>query len=486
MNPFPAGFDFRKSAEREMIKEGFRPFFPAEVLAQPNATAAPPASGQDLRGLLWSSIDNSDSLDLDQVEWVEKLPGGTIRVLVGIADVDVGMGRDSSVDQHARANATSVYTGGPVFPMLPDKLSHNLTSLCESGDRLAIVVEFEVPCDGNIQNIKVYEATIRNKARMSYDRVARFLKGQVASPLENANAAVDGLVEQLQLQHEVSDRLIEFRKQRGALVFGGAEQVPIVVNNHVHGIETVDHNGARDIIESLMIAANVAIARYLRERSAISIRRVVRKPKRWDRIQSLAAAFGVHLPDQPEARALGEFLAQRKKIDPLHFPELSLGILKSMGPGEYVVERPGQEREGHFGLAVNDYSHSTAPNRRYADLVMQRLLKACLKGNPIPYTESGLAELAAHCTERESAARHVERFMKKVAAALMLSSRVGDRFVAIVAGVAEKGTFVRLLDAPAEGRLIRGERGLDVGDKINVRLIGVDVERGFVDFEAMN
>ena len=479
-----ASFDFRRTAERQMIQEGFLPVFPAEVLAELKAIPTAPTTipTEDLRGLLWSSIDNTESRDLDQVEWAEKLAGGEIRVLVGLADVDFCVKRGVAVDRHAAHNATSVYTGGPAFPMLPEALSCDLTSLVQHADRTAVVVEFVVGNDGAVRSGEPRRALICNRARLTYDRVHRFFSGTASTPCEGDPVA--GLVDQLRLQREASERLIEFRKQHGALSFGGVERIPIIVNNQVKGVETVEHNCARDLIESLMIAANVSIAQFLRRRGSMAIRRVVRSPRRWDRIQVLAAPFGVRLPDEPDARALADFLASRKAADPIRFPELSLSVLKCMGPGEYIVEHPGFEREGHFGLAVGDYSHSTAPNRRYADLAMQRLIKACIDNAPAPYSEVELSELSTHCNERESAARHVERFMKKVAAALMLSQRVGEGFDAIVTGVAPKGTFVRLLTAPAEGRLMRGALGLDVGDKLRVRLISVDVERGFIDLEA--
>jgi exoribonuclease-2 len=320
---------------------------------------------------------------------------------------------------------------------------------------------------------------LRNRAKLSYDQVAGWLKSnaQPGPPPE--------LRAQLLLQQEASQRLKRFRAERGALAFGSVEYVPIVVNNSVHGFDLVAQTASREIIESFMIAANVAMAQFLRARNFLCLRRVVRTPKRWDRIQALAAETGAKLPNTPDPKALSDFLAQRKDADPDHFPELSLAVLKAMGPGEYAAEHPGSEHEGHFGLAVEDYTQSTAPNRRYADLVMQRLLKAAIARGPSPYSEAQLSDLAAHCTERETAARHVERFMKKVAAAIMLGSRVGESFNAIVTGVSPKGTFARLLGIPAEGRIIRGEKGLDVGDKVRLRLLNTDPEKEFIDLQAV-
>jgi exoribonuclease-2 len=485
MNAPTTNFDFQRQARAEMLREGFQPDFPPPVIAETNSFGPAPmrdCPGRDLRSLLWSSIDNTDSRDLDQVEWAERLPDGQIRVRVGIADVDAVVGGDSATDAHARANATSVYTGGPVFPMLPERLSTDVTSLGPGADRRALIMEFVVGCQGQVACADVCAAALRNQAQLNYDQVAGWLESGPPKPL--APSAPPGLEDQLRLQQEAAQRLKAFRKEHGALTLGGVETVPIVVNDSVRGFAIEGENSARDIIESFMVAANVAMAGFLRARNALCLRRVVRTPKRWDRIQTLAAAAGVKLPGAPDSGALNEFLAQRRQADPDHFPELSLAVLKALGPGEYVVEHPGAEHEGHFGLAVSDYTHSTAPNRRYADLVMQRLLKASIAGTPGPYSESALSDLAAHCTEREAAARHVERFMKKVAAALMLGPQVGRVFEAIVTSVSPKGTFARLLTVPAEGRVIRGERGLDVGQRVRVRLAGVDAAKGFIDLET--
>jgi len=487
MNPTPTAFDFHGKARFEMIRQGFIPDFPAPVMAEVNAVRAAPAGAnacRDLRDLLWSSIDNPDSRDLDQIEWAERMPNGNIRVLVAIADVDATVKKGSATDLHANANATSVYTGGPVFPMLPEKLSTNLTSLGPNVDRLAIIMEFVADKNGEVVCADVCTAVVRNKAQLNYDQVGRWLHDGTGAPCDGAVPA--GLEDQLRLQNEAATRLQKFRKENGALTFGGVETVPIVVDNKISGFAMLQENGARNIIESFMVAANVAMARYLRAQNSLCVRRIVRTPKRWDRIQAIAASLGTKLPLQPDPKALGDFLAAQKQSDPDHFPELSLAVLKSMGPGEYVVEHPGEEHEGHFGLAVGDYTHSTAPNRRYADLHMQRLLKASINQSAAPYSEVELTALAAHCTERESAAQHVERFMKKVAAALMLGPQIGKVFDAIVTGVTPQGTYARLLTVPAEGRVMRGEKGLDIGQKIRARLISVDPNKGFIDLEAIH
>ena len=485
MNPTPAAFDFHGKARSEMFRQGFKPDFPAPVIEEVKAVRSAPAASnacRDLRRLLWSSIDNSDSRDLDQIEWAERLPNGNIRVLVGIADVDATVKKGSATDLHAGANATSVYTGGPVFPMLPERLSTDLTSLGPNVDRLAVIMEFVADKEGEVVCADVCTAVVRNQAQLNYDQVGRWLHDGTGAPCDGPVPA--GLEEQLRLQNEASMRMQRFRKENGALTFGGVESVPIVVDNKISGFAILQENPARNIIESFMVAANVAMARFLRARNLLCVRRIVRTPKRWDRIQAIAAGLGTKLPAQPDPKALGDFLAAKKQADPDHFPELSLAVLKSMGPGEYVVEHPGQEHEGHFGLAVNDYTHSTAPNRRYADLIMQRLLKAGIDQGAAPYGETELTALAAHCTERESAAKHVERFMKKVAAALMLGPQIGNVFDAIVTGVTPEGTYARLLTVPAEGRIMRGEKGLDVGQKIRARLISVDANKGFIDLEA--
>jgi exoribonuclease-2 len=478
--------DLTARAHQAMIDAGFHPDFPPEIAAEIQAGAGASAGNgsQDLRSLLWSSIDNDHSRDLDQVEYVERLSGGGYRLLVGIADVDHRVPKNSATDAHARSETTSVYAGVATFPMLPESLATNATSLLDSQDRQSIIIEMQVAASGEVNHENIYPALIRNKAKLTYNATGAWLEGR--GPIPPAAGALPGAEEQLRLQAELSRCLSQFRKEQGALSFGSIETTPVIENGDVKDIKQNGHNTASDIIESFMVAANVSMARFLKARGCVCIRRVVKTPKRWDRIQAIAGQFGARLPDAPDSRALSEFLAQRKAADPAHFPDLSLSIVKSLGPGEYIVEPPGAEHEGHFGLAVRDYTHSTAPNRRYADLVTQRLLKTALGGNGSSYAEAELSDIAAHCTERENAARKVERFMRKVLAACVLGSRVGQIFDGIVTGAAPKGTYVRIFKVPAEGRVVRGEKGLDVGDKVKVRLVSVDVPKGFIDFERVS
>jgi exoribonuclease-2 len=479
-------FDLKARAHQAMLEAGFQPDFPAEVAREVQALnqRAPINAGpaaRDLRSLLWSSIDNDSSRDLDQVEYVDRLPDGTVRLLVGIADVDASVPKGSATDHHAAVESTSVYTGVATFPMLPGELSTDLTSLLDAQDRLSIVIELHILDSGDVTGRDVYPAWLRNRAKLAYSSTGAWLEGRAPIPL--AVASVPGMEAQLRLQQETAEKLRGIRKLHGALTFGSVETTPVLQNGEVKDIAVSRRTVAEDIIECFMVAANVAMAQYLKARGSLSIRRVVRTPKRWDRIQAIASQFGVKLPAAPDPRALSEFLDQRKAADPGHFPDLSLSVVKLLGPGEYIVAPPGGEHEGHFGLAENDYTHSTAPNRRYADLVTQRLLKATTAGGPGPYSEPELSAIAAHCTEREDAARKVERLMRKVAAACLLSRRIGEVFDGIITGASPKGTYVRLLKIPVEGRVVRGTQGIDVGDTVRVRLASVDAAKGFIDFE---
>jgi len=474
-------------AHQTMIEAGFVPDLPGAVNREIQSIIANPppspsaTSARDLRTLLWSSIDDSKSRDLDQVEYVEAGAGGDARVLVGIADVDAFVSKGSAIDQHAAENATSVYAGVRTFPMLPEELSTDLTSLVAGQDRLTVVIEMVVTHDGTVKDTVVYRALLKNHAKLSYEAVGEWLDGKTGVP--PGVEAVPGLEAQIRLQSETANRFGEFRKEHGALELGTIQATPVVnEQGKVVELAVIEPNGGRDLIANFMIAANVAMAQFLEAKGGPSLRRVVRTPKYWSRIVEIAAELGEKLPETPDSHALADLLARRKVADPVHFPDLSLAVVKSLGPGEYTVELPGEKGEGHFGLAVQDYTHSTAPNRRFADLVTQRLVKAALANKPTPYAEAELRQIAEHCTERDGAARKVERKMRKVTAAVLLRDRIGEEFKAIVTGVTPKGTFARIISPPVDGRIMRGEHGLRVGEKVRVRLLSTDPERGFIDF----
>jgi len=466
-----------------MLDNGFIPDVPAQVLAE--VAAAKPATtssgaARDMRQLPWSSIDNDSSRDLDQLEVAEQLPEGDVKVMVAIADVDGTVSRGSQTDQFAATNATSVYTGVVTYPMLPERLSTDLTSLGENDDRASVVIEFVVAKDGTLRSHSVYLARVHNYAKLAYGNVGAWLDGHGSLPAE-ATATIQ---EQLHLQDATAQSLRAQRARAGALDLDTIEAQSVVHADNTVSVELVAKTRASNLIEDFMIAANVSMAQFLDEHGSPTIRRVVRTPERWDRIVALAAKSGETLPAKPDSAALEAFLSKRHIADPDHFPDLSLAVVKLLGPGEYAMHMPGSVDAGHFGLATHDYTHSTAPNRRFADLVTQRLLKAVLARTQSPYTGDELTQIAQHCTEREDAARKVERDVRKVAAAVSMTSRIGESFDAIVTGVNPKGTFVRVLSPPVEGRVMRGEQGLDVGDKVRVKLISTDPQRGFVDFQA--
>ncbi|MEO6779001.1 MAG: RNB domain-containing ribonuclease [Gemmatimonadaceae bacterium] len=492
--------DLRAAAHQAMLDNGFTPDIPPEVAAEvardagyakvaatrvgpPETGAAASGTGsdvQDLRDLPWSSIDNDSSRDLDQLEVAERLPDGTVRVRVAIADVDGTVRKDSATDRFAATNCTSVYTGVATFPMLPEELSTDLTSLGENDDRASVVIQFVVAPDGSIASRDVYMARVRNHAKLAYDSVGAYLDTGSALP----SSATQTIQDQLHLQDTVAQSLRDMRGRRGALDLETIEAQSVVMPDQSVDIELVHKTRASRLIEDFMIAANVAMAEYLDAHGSPSIRRIVRSPDRWVRIVALAKTFGVELPAEPDTAALSAFLAGRRKADPAHFADLSLAVVKLIGPGEYAAHLPGQPDIGHFALATHDYTHSTAPNRRFADLVTQRLLKAVLAGRPTPYTNDQLNAIAARCTDRENAARKVERQVRKVAAAVSMSNRVGESFNAMVTGVNPNGTYVRIVSPPVEGRVMRGEAGLDVGDAVRVRLLSTDPKRGFIDFAA--
>jgi exoribonuclease-2 len=471
-------------AHQAMIDHGLKPAFDDAVIKQLGNIHAPARDDdddvRDLRDLAWCSIDNDDSRDLDQLTWGEDVGDGDSRIMIAVADVDALVRKNTPIDRHARHNTTSVYTAAKVFSMLPEKLSTDLTSLNEGEDRLALVVEMTVHDDGSIAHGSLYRALVHNKAKLAYDRVAAWLDGEDDEPDKMRH--VDGLAEAIKLQDRVADRMRDLRHENGALDLETIEARPVIRDGQVVDLRQARRNNARLLIEDFMIAANGTTARFLARHGFPSIRRVVRSPERWDRIERIAEELGDRLPPDPDPVALEEFLERRKKADPMRFPDLSLSVVKAMGAGEYVVEEPGDKPTGHFGLAVKDYTHSTAPNRRYPDLITHRLVKAALEKRNAPYDVDELASLAGHCTDQEDAANKVERQVRKSAAALMLSNRVGERFDGIVTGAAEKGTWVRIFHPPIEGKLVRGRKGLDIGDRVRVKLIEVDPERGFIDF----
>ena len=469
-----------------MIDRGLLPDFSKEALDELNLISRPDQEkpSLDLRNLPWASIDNDDSRDLDQLTVAESLPDGIVKILVAIADVDLLVKQDSAIDDHARQNTTSVYTAVKIFPMLPERLSTDLTSLNYQEDHPALVVEMRVLDNGVLRSSHIYKALVRNHAKLAYNPVAEWLEGK--GPVPDPVGRVEGLNENLRLQDRIAQEMRKFRHERGALDLETIEACPVFSNDEIADLEVERKNRAKELIEDFMIAANSVTAKFLEAKKYPSLRRVVRTPERWDRIVELVSDFGFQLPSKPDSRALGRFLARQKTTDPVRFPDLSLSIVKLIGSGEYVVEYPGEETLGHFGLAVKDYTHSTAPNRRFADLITQRTLKAALSGAPMPYQPDQLKELASRCTEKENDANKVERLVSKAAAALLLGSRIGEQFDAIVTGAAEKGTWVRIFHPPAEGRLVYGFAGLDVGQRLRVQLIQTDVERGFIDFKRVD
>jgi VacB/RNase II family 3'-5' exoribonuclease len=476
--------DLAELAHQAMIDHGLEPDYPPDTLVQLETITGPAderdESIRDLTQLLWCSIDNDDSRDLDQLTVAEELGAGNVRVMVAVADVDSLVKKGTPIDKHAQHNTTSVYTAARIFPMLPEKLSTDFTSLNDGEDRLAVVLDMVVQDDGSVKSGDVYRARVHNHAKLAYNSVASWLDGEGDRP--EPIGKVPGLEKNLRLQDRIATQLREKRHEQGALDLDTIEARPVIRDGKVVDLKRDEPNRAKQLIEDFMIAANGTTARFLDKKGFASIRRVVRSPERWDRIEAIAAELGERLPPDPDAQALEEFLVRRRKADPLRFPDLSLTIVKAMGAGEYVLDLPGQEPPGHFGLAVRDYTHSTAPNRRYPDLIAQRLVKAALAGQPSPYSDGELGELATHCTEQEDAANKVERQIRKSAAAAVLAPRVGERFDGIVTGAGAKGTWIRIFHPPVEGKLVHGHENLDIGDKVHVKLIDTDVERGFIDF----
>ena len=474
-------------ARQAMLARGLQPEFSSAALAEAQRAVAPAApfgaDVRDLRELVWCSIDNDDSRDLDQLTVAAPVPGGGTRLMVAIADVSASVAPGSAVDRHASANTTSIYTIPQTFPMLPERLSTNLTSLGQGEDRMAVVVEIAVGDVGPGDSSSVFRAIVRNKAKLAYSSVGAWLEGRGGMPA--AIGAVAELADNLRLQDQATQRLRAWRHEHGALELETLEVRATFEGDSLSGLAAEERNRAKEIIEDSMIAANGVIARFLAERRFPVMRRVVRSPERWQRIVDIAAQFGDPLPSTPDAGALHDFLIRRRAADPLRFPDLSLSVIKLLGSGEYEASFPGQEVTGHFGLAVSDYTHSTAPNRRYPDLITQRLVKAALAGQGVPYGRGPLESLAAHCTQKEDDVQKVERLLRKAAAACLLSDRIGQEFEGIVTGASDKGTWARIFDPPVEGRIEQGAAGLDVGDRVRLKLLRTDPERGFIDFACL-
>jgi exoribonuclease-2 len=483
----PSSFNLHAAARLALRKYGFEPDFPSDAERQLAALPSGPPPGlapaRDLRNLLWSSIDDDQSRDLDQIEVADTAANGATQVRVAIADVDVLVPRGTPLDRHAAQNTTTVYTGVETFPMLPLSLSTDRTSLSFGQDRRAVVIDFTVSAEGAISGGDVYLGLVRNQGKLAYDGVGAWLAGQGPPPAPVA--AASGLAVQLRRQDQVAKRLQAVRAAHGALMFQTIEATPVVDDGQVTGFHVVRPGPARDLIENFMVAANGVVSTFLASHNRSSMARVVRTPQRWPRIVEVAKTLGATLPASPDGPALAAFLKARLAADPIHFPDLSLTIIKLMGHGEYVVEAPGAPLIGHFGLAVEDYTHGTAPNRRYADLVTQRLIKATIAGDPAPYSDADLEKIAAHCTDQEDKARRAARLVRKQAAAVMLASHVGETYDSIVTGVTADGTYVRIITPPVEGRLMNPPAHTDVGDRLDVRLTSTDPARGFIDFAAI-
>lgn len=469
-----------------MREQGLEPDFSPAALAEiKRLVATPPVPTtdlRDLRSLIWCSIDNDDSRDLDQLTVAEQLPDGAVRAYIAIADVDALVHRGTAIDAHAQENTTSVYTPGAVFPMLPEQLSTDLTSLGPHVDRAAMIVDMTFDRAGILTHSDFYRAVVRNQAKLAYNSISDWLEGK--GPLPAPAAAVPGLDANLRLQDQLAQQLRLRRHRHGALNLETIKAQPVFEGTALRDLTPERQNRAQQLIEDFMIVGNFVTANFLADRNLPSLRRVLQKPEHWDLLVQLAGAHGTRLPDQPDAIALENFLTSAKAKDPVGFPDLSLAVIKLLGNGEYLVEYPGHPVPGHFGLAVDTYSHSTAPNRRFPDLITQRLLKAALAKVPAPYSHGELDALAAHCSAMEDAAKKVERQLTKSAAALLMASRVGDTFNSIVTGASDKGTWVRVFGGPpVEGKLLANAAGLKIGDRTRVRLIGTNVDRGFIDFE---
>jgi exoribonuclease II len=471
-------------ARAAMTNNGLLPDFGDAALKQMASITGPARDSspdlRDLRHLLWASIDNDNSRDLDQLSVADSSSAGGTRILVAIADVDAVIKSGSPIDDHARVNTTSVYTPAAIFSMLPEKLSTDLTSLGENQERLALIADMTINAEGAVLQSELYRAWVVNRAKLAYNAVGAWLAGTAPAPV--GVAAVTGMDQQLRTQDKVAQLLRAVRRAHGALDLETIEAQPVFSAGALSDLVPDAPNRAKQLIEEFMVAANGVTAKFLAAKGFSALRRVLREPKRWDRIVELAAGLGEKLPSEASAPALNAFLAKRRQSAPDLYPDLSLSVIKLLGSGEYVLDKPGQPIPGHFGLAVLDYTHSTAPNRRFPDLITQRLLKAALTGRASPYSDAQLQDLAAHCTLQEHNAAKVERAVNKSAAASLLVARIGAKFDAIVTGASDKGTWVRISSPTTEGKVVKGFEGLDVGDRVRVTLLHTDVAHGFIDF----
>src|ERR1700761_518042 len=520
-------FDLARAALDEMHEAGFKPEFGPgvqeqveEIRVRLRKEFAKGESGfgiPDLRGQAWSSIDNDTSRDLDQVEVAERVADG-IRIHVAIGDVASAVEKDSPIDQHAKAQTQTIYTAVKNFPMLPLELSTGMTSLNENADRMAVMMSFTVGANGEMSDEKISRAWVRNRAQLAYSRVGPFIDAHASATMsavgvtrEDVEAlrsdsarednGADGpalagksegrelataLADQLLMQAQATQALHRARIQNGALEFHRGEAEPVIADGRVVSVHDVIQNQAMYLIEDLMVAANGVMARALRKGGRSGLQRVVRVPQRWDRIVALAAEHKWELPVNPDSVALNNFLAHMRETDADHYPDLAVAVIKLMGPGEYMVMTPDDDPTGHFGLAVRDYTHSTAPNRRFPDVVTQRVLHAMMDGAPPPYSDADLAAIATHCNEADKALRKIERAMQKRVAAVAMAHRIGEIFRGVVTGASEKGVYVRVIDPPFEGRVIQNFDGLDVGDRVSVKLLHTDPARAFIDFAKVS
>ncbi len=503
------GFDLARAAVDELHEAGFKPEFGRDVQQQVSEIEQGVAhwrdakNAADLRKLGWSSIDNDTSKDLDQIEVAERVPSG-IRVHIAIGDVAAAVEKGSPIDDHARNQTQTIYTAVKNFPMLPLELSAGLTSLNENEDRLAIMMSFTVAANGEMLDEGVSRSWVRNRAQLAYSRVGPWLDGggdhknvvklrsdsarehdsddaALTKMNGDSNLPADWLSEQLTLQDQATKALRRARIAAGALDFHKAEAEPVLMDGRIASVHAVTQNRAMDLIEDLMVAANGVMARALRKGGRSGLQRVVKTPERWSRIVALAQLKGKTLPEQPDSVELNRFLQAQRQSDPDHYPDLAVAVIKLLGPGEYMLMRAEDDPTGHFGLAARDYTHSTAPNRRFPDLVTQRILHAMMDNAPPPYTDGELAAIAEHCNEADDALRKIERRMQKRVAAVAMSGHVGEDFKAVVTGSSDKGIYARVIEPPFEGRVVEGEHGLDVGDVVRVKLIHTDPVRAFID-----